>query len=320
MPDNIKPIFVVGSARSGTTMIAKLLSSSKYFYEYRAETLLMTVCRKRYGDIFNSLEKRQDFLRDWFRSRQFSRSNLTKLEFKNILEESVDYSDLLINFLSEMARKSQKEYIVDSTPANLSFINEILESCPVAKFILIVRDGRDVSLSQEKLGWIAPPILYRSRADKLNYAMLAWKLTNKYSFYEDNSNVLVIKYEDFLAEPSQELETIAKFIGCNASCFDLGSVHNPIQPNSAFGRLGSSGNNSTIARWKNIEPELLADFTFGCNKILKAFRYPIIKSSFSFGKLFRYVIFSAHLQLKRYLKKIHYFAKHTSERIEVDKK
>jgi len=64
------PIFVIGSARSGTTMLGKLLSSSDSFFEYSAETLIMTVCRKRYGDIFNSISKRQVFLEDWFRSRR----------------------------------------------------------------------------------------------------------------------------------------------------------------------------------------------------------------------------------------------------------
>ncbi|QCZ92930.1 sulfotransferase [Salinimonas iocasae] len=85
---DITPIFVVGSARSGTTMIGKLLFSSEDCYKYTAETLLLTVCRKRYGDIFQPGSSKAEFLSDWFRSRQFRRANLDKDEFLSLFEKS----------------------------------------------------------------------------------------------------------------------------------------------------------------------------------------------------------------------------------------
>lgn len=315
---DVTPIFVVGSARSGTTMIGKLLFSSEDCYKYTAETLLLTVCRKRYGDIFKSGDSKTQFLSDWFRSRQFKRSNLNKDEFLSLFDKSNNYSELLINFLSAMADKAGKRYIVDSTPANVGYINEILHIAPNAKFIWMVRDGRDVSLSQERLGWVNPPHPFTSKSDRLNYTLMNWAKVN--DRFKENKNVYLLRYEDFLSSPECHLKSMALYLGTNFDDYDLETVLNPEKPNSAFGRLGTDHNNSTIARWKSFDPKLISEFSFGCQSTLSKLGYPTTESQFSIRKAFRYLVFNIHLSVKTLLTKFHFFSKLTSETLEVDKK
>ncbi len=219
-----------------------------------------------------------------------------------------------------MALKDNKKFVVDSTPANMNFIAEISKACPQAKFIRIIRDGRDVSLSQEKLGWINPPTPFHSKADKLNYTLLAWCIANKKVSLEKSSNFSTVRYEDFLSNPERQLSILSKFLDTDRASYDLQTVLNPTKPNSAFGRLGKDQNRSALARWRSVEPELISNFTFGCSNTLKKFGYTEVKSFYSFPILVRYSIFWCHIKLKRHLTKFYIFSKKTSEKIEVDKK
>ncbi|QCZ92928.1 sulfotransferase family protein [Salinimonas iocasae] len=124
-----------------------------------------------------------------------------------------------------MADKAGKRYIVDSTPANVGYIKEILHVAPNAKFIWMVRDGRDVSLSQERLGWVNPPPPFTSKSDRLSYTLMNWtKVNNK---YRENKNVYLLRYEDFLSSPESHLKKMALHLGTNFDDYDLETVLNP---------------------------------------------------------------------------------------------
>ncbi|MCW8107261.1 sulfotransferase [Alteromonas ponticola] len=314
--ESFQPVFVVGSARSGTTMIGKLLASHPLFCEYRAETLIMSVCRKRYGNIFSSDSRKDKFLADWFSSRQFKRSNLTKEEFTKVLEQSRSYPELLINFLNKMTVKSESHFIVDSTPANAGHIQDILKQFHNAKFIWMVRDGRDVSISQEKLGWISSPAPFKQHTDRLHYALLNWKLINKKCFSAVKSNVMIVRYEDFLSAPEQSLQEMASFLNTDKNAFDLSSALDPNKSNSAFGKLGNEDNRSPVARWRNADAEMVKNFTFGCSDTLTQLGYSASDSGWSLSLQARYSLFYIHIMAKRALSGFHWFSKRTSERLE----
>lgn len=309
------PVFVVGSARSGTTMMAKLLSSHPSFYEYRAETLILTVCKKKYGDIFNDKNKKKAFLDDWFESRQFERSNLTREQFIGILDKSASYAELLIHFLHTMTGNAKKHLIVDSTPANVRYINDILKVCKNAKFIWMVRDGRDVSLSQERLGWVNPPYPFISKSDRLNYTLINWKVINA-NCIKTNDNTLRIKYEEFLNAPSEFIEKISDVLKTDPSQYDIENALNPKKSNSAFGDVSKNGIFKPVERWRQLDDSLLNDFTFGCSHFFKELEYSTPTSVKTLRSFFRYYYFLFHLKVKKALADHHMFSRKTSESLE----
>lgn len=313
---NFTPIFVVGSARSGTTLVAKLVSSSNLVQDYRAETLIMSVCRKKYGNIFTDGLKRNQFLSDWLKSRQFKRSNLDEHEFKSILSKSSTYPDLLVNFLRGMSEKASKSYIVDSTPANLNSVSEIKERYPNAKFIHVVRDGRDVAISQEKLGWTSPPLWFKSRADRLHYSLLNWKINNEGLARKSLKNIITIKYEDFVSNPEVTLSLISEFLSISSESFDLAASLDPSKSNSAFGSLGNESNQSAISRWKSVDTSLLENYTYGCISTLSDLGYPVASVSHNPFLRLRYTIFNVTIRLRKFLTKFYIVSSRTSESLE----
>ncbi len=318
---DITPIFVVGSARSGTTMVAKVLASNQDFCDYQAETLIMSVCRKRYGNIFNSKELKESFLRDWFSSRQFIRSNLTEKEFRIALDNSYDYPELLINFLTAMARKAGKKYIVDSTPANVKYIDAIIRVCRDAKFVWVVRDGRDVAISQQKLGWVNPPRPYKSYSDQLHYALVSWKWVNREIVnYAKKPYVNVIAYEDFVRNPHDEFEDISQFLGLDQSQFDFESSLRPSQANSAFGKLGQDRNLSAVARWKSIDSVTISETSHNCHDLLEQLGYNTTQKKTGFRLSVRYFYFLIHVVAKELVTRFYIFSRYTSEELEKEEK
>src|SRR5690625_5887275 len=79
----LKRVYIVGAARSGTTLLNRMLILSGYFADYRAETLLLSVASRRYGKFG---KRKEEFLKDWYRSRQFKRSGVDKERFERVYE------------------------------------------------------------------------------------------------------------------------------------------------------------------------------------------------------------------------------------------
>src|SRR5260370_1918314 len=69
------PVFVVGSARSGNTMLYHVLLSSGRFPGYRTEPCVFDLLIPRFGD-FRTVATRRELMRCWLRTRQFRRSGL----------------------------------------------------------------------------------------------------------------------------------------------------------------------------------------------------------------------------------------------------
>jgi hypothetical protein len=117
MPESNKPIFIIGAPRSGTTFLTKLLSQHsglKSFYEPR---LIW-----RYGN-----DSKSDIL---------AASDVSPKIRKHITE-----------YFTNHTLKCGKTRFLEKTPSNslrLSFINDLFPNC---KFIHIIRNGYDVSLS-----------------------------------------------------------------------------------------------------------------------------------------------------------------------------
>lgn len=314
---DFSPVFVIGSPRSGTTLLSRIISSHPEFAVYRAETLLMNVCKPKYGNIFRSERSKYRFLNDWFRSRQYIAANIDRTRFLDILKSSKSYADLLGRFLEAIAFTQNKNRIVDSTPANYFHMEKIKRYCPNAKFINVIRDGRDVAISQVKLGWCNPPLKYTSRSAKLHYSTVQWREVLRSTL---NANVrqhtLSLRYEDFIDYPDNYEKIISQFLNLEPGNMDTTIIQDSESSNTAF-KSSDPESQKTIARWRSLEPELQAAISYGVEQDLMRNGYEASLHKFNPKLFIRYQIFKWHIKMKRILIQLPFIGRLTSGTLEI---
>lgn len=226
-------MFVVGSARSGTTLLYHILLASGEFAVYDAETWMLEKGQSRYRKL-RSAASRTEFMRDWVASGQFERSGLSAQDYLGEVEgNSMSVAQLLEHFMSSIAKSQGKPRWAEKTPSHVFHMKEIKAQVPAAKFIHIVRDGRSVAASLRKIGWSGT----RS-ADSL--VQLAWAAQGWVHAFTRGRNAargmggdcLEVKYEEMVIDLSGTLGRINGFLGTSITEQDV--------QNSGFGALGKS--------------------------------------------------------------------------------
>ena len=227
------PVFVVGSARSGTTLLYSVLQASGQFALYQAETLLLEVCQAKYGNP-KSTRNYERFIKDWIKSKQFYRS---ELDPEGFLEEAKDHHESYIEFMRYfmdcIAVKQGKKRWAEQTPGHIFYMRQLSEAFDGAKFIHIIRDGRDVAVSRRKLGWTGTKS--KDPIKNLVFASKSWEMSVKTGRSQGKKlgdNYLEIHYEDLVQNIDDTLEKISNFIGAK---IDRKTVEN-----SSIGSLGKA--------------------------------------------------------------------------------
>ena len=93
---------------------------------------------------------------------------------------------------------------------------ELKKYFPSAKFIHVIRDGRDVAISKAKLGWAGTKSKRKNK--QLVFGALSWEKSvlfgNKYGRTIGDS-YLEIRYEDIICDTKKAVDTINKFLNTN---------------------------------------------------------------------------------------------------------
>ncbi len=222
-----KIIFIVGNSRSGTKMLTTILSKSKeifcfpeihffeQFYDFSCESLdrtnaldllstILCIAEKGYrGNTKMTNEERRFYV----------------LRAEKVIEEQSTYHPLEVYFTA-LKYYADSKVPCDPTPRNQFYIEEISERIKHAKFLYLVRDPRDILLSQ-KNKWKARKGVF-SRLDvirtKLNYHPTVisklWNASiNQFEKHCDRDNLYYCKYEDFVSNPEKFLKEICPFVG-----------------------------------------------------------------------------------------------------------
>jgi len=255
------PIFVVGASRSGTTLVYSILLSSGHFPIYEAETHLLEMCPAKYGNIENDMSFDR-FINDWIHSKPFHRAGLDPFEFKKEAEKHhSSYTEFLAFFMDSTAQKQGKMRWAEQTPGHLFHMETLSKALPEAKFIHVIRDGRDVALSKRKIGWTGTRSTNATK--QLIYAALNWKLSIMFGQAcgkKLQGKYLEIRYEHIIGDLSNVLERLSSFakIPIDEETVRNSSVGALGKPNTAFNERMDGVSQKGTARWKTAltEPEL----------------------------------------------------------------
>ena len=158
------PVFVLGCGRSGTKFLYHTLLSAGGFAVYHAESNAFNLLGVRFGNLARRGNRRQ-LLDAYFTSKLFQRTGLDRKEIEErVMEDCRNAGDFLRIVMEAIARKQGVNRWAESTPLHLLYLPLIKKVIPDALVVHIIRDGRDVTASLHRIGWIRPLPWDRSRA------------------------------------------------------------------------------------------------------------------------------------------------------------
>lgn len=208
-----KPIFIVGSGRSGNTLLRRILMNDPSIYIPPETYVLGQIIRDfdRYSRlewstlihlVLNHLSLSEDF-------KYFPTPYLRPL-YQNLLmakESERCLSTILSGFYLYMASKVKPTATRwgDKTPLNTASLDKIDEVFPNAQYIHLVRNIHDVCLSYVNMG------RYKTYQEAAN----RWKTANqKIEEFKNHSGqrVKTITYEDLVRSPEIQVGAICEFL------------------------------------------------------------------------------------------------------------
>ena len=155
--------------------------------------------------------------------------------------------------MTEMCRKQGVQRWADTTPEHILHLHRIKETIPDALIIHIIRDGRDVALSTDKLGYIHRLPWDRKPSKMVCGLYWDWMVNKGRRDGRDLGNDYTeVHFEELVSKPHETLARLGEFIGQELDYnrireVGIGSVS---APNSSFGD-GKKGDFNPAGRWRN---------------------------------------------------------------------
>jgi Sulfotransferase family len=187
------PFFLVGSERSGTTLLGLMLSNHPELAFHRE----FDFCASRLpvGSGFPQMAEYHEWVS----------SQLMFIESQLEIDKNLDYIALMNSFLHQVKEQSGNKSNIGAT-VHLGF-DRLPRVWPSAKYIHIIRDGRDVARSAVGMGWAGN---VWAGATIWVEAEEAWKRLVKSLCTPD---YIEIYFQDLVRNPIQQLTRICEFIG-----------------------------------------------------------------------------------------------------------
>ncbi len=187
-----QPAFIVGAVRSGTTLLRLMLDHHPQLaFHFEFEFAVDQIAT---DGSFPTIDGYHEYL---------SQHRVFQLS-EGVIDPELTFSELVNSFL-EQKRLRENKSIVGATVHH--HIDRIQHLWPEAKYIHLLRDGRDVARSCKLMGWAGN--MYHA-VERWIDAEQTWELLRG-EIPADRQ--LEVRYEDLIVEPAQTLTTICDFLG-----------------------------------------------------------------------------------------------------------
>ena len=213
-------VFIVGCARSGTTLLRRMVDAHPDIAITRETHWISKRFERQEGVTPDGLVT-PELLSRLLSYEKFTRMRIDRDELEELVagEEPVPYSSFVTDVFDHYGKVQGKRLVGDKTPAYVRSIPTLHGLWPDARFVHIVRDGRDVA--QSAINW--------SRAYKLSNRFSAWTehpVTTAAFWWEwlvrlgrEAGSPLgpdlyhEVRYEALISEPEGTCEALCSFLG-----------------------------------------------------------------------------------------------------------
>jgi hypothetical protein len=224
-------IFIVGNSRSGTSMVSKILGNNPlifgfnelHFFEqlWYPDKAIKETTREGGINLFCELIslQREGFFAERNPKQFYQEANKY---FEINPKNSLAAPQVFMDFLLYESKLHNKKIPCEQTPRNLFFIDEISNLYPGSKIVCMMRDPRDVLLSQ-KYKWKRRFLGHRSVPLKevirtwFNYHPITisklWNSCSKKILSSVNKeNVHLVKFEELIEHPEIVIKELCNFL------------------------------------------------------------------------------------------------------------
>ena len=215
-------VFIVGCPRSGTTLLQRIvdahpqiaiMSESRWIAEWFEERRGLTLDGTITSELVSQL----------FENPRFARLHIGREKLMTLMRDDgpVSYSSFVADIFDLYGRRKGKALVGDKTPAYVRRLDILHALWPEARFVHLIRDGRDVCLSVAswpKAYQADKPGSYAtSMEDPVSTIAFWWELNVRRGrqvggslqpglYYE-------IRYESLISRPREECVSLCAFLG-----------------------------------------------------------------------------------------------------------
>ena len=213
-------VFIVGCPRSGTSLLQRIVNAHPQIAITPETHWIPRLFEKRKGLTPEDMVT-TELISRLLEQARFTRLGIGREELLAMIAggRPVSYSSLVTAIFDSYGDAQGKALVGDKTPGYVRRMNTLHALWPQARFVHLIRDGRDVYLSMRhrplhdlKAGafdtWSEKPVLTAALWWELNVrgGRKAGNLLGAGLYYE-------IRYESLVAHPREECETLSAFLG-----------------------------------------------------------------------------------------------------------
>jgi hypothetical protein len=227
-------VFLVGCERSGTTLLQSLLAAHSKIHSVPETHFMKRVFRtenipKQYGGRYtlprqalrnlHAVRRNVQARVGWISRRHAAEAwreiggNPDKPSSFWKQQSARAHVRSFVDAMDAACQRAGKSVWVEKTPEHLFYIGLIKRHVPGARFIHIVRDGREVVASLNRLAKLYPqwqPFTdVTFAAERWNRA---WRATRRWIGHPGH---LVVRYETLMLAPRRTLASVLRFLGCD---------------------------------------------------------------------------------------------------------
>lgn len=279
-------IFIVGTQRSGTTLLRLILNAHSQIAIPEEARFLAPLLKRKYltkGISGDSLKRtiRYLALNDEFKLWNYDASSFFS-KLSTLTEISL--RELIDSMFSSFCTAEGKTYWGDKSLFfdALDILNSLF---PTAHFIHIVRDGRDVFDSWRKM----EPTKNNAAVIALDWSYKLYRIERSFKHFAPDRQ-LTIRYEDLIDNPERTIKWVCAFVGVEyepkmlefhkTSHYYIGDHHSSL--------IHSPISNLNRAKWrKNLTRDEAASFSLLAQHYLKKYGYETQLGTLSLSDLVR---------------------------------
>ena len=277
-------VFIVGCPRSGTTLLQRMVNAHSDIAITPETHWIPRFTKKRWGvtrqglvtpDLIARLSEHPGFV-----ALNIGREELAKLMGTG---RPIAYSSFVSGIFDLYGQTRGKRLVGDKTPGYVRRMKTLHALWPQARFIHVIRDGRDVflSMSSRPLEQLKPGVFDSWLEHPVPTAALWWELNVRPG--REAGNALgpelyyEVRYESLVADPGEECAKLCSFLGVQYDDsmlrFHEGRMGNKAEPG---GKPAWQPITSGLRDWKSQMPAAdLEEFEAAAGELLEELRYPL---------------------------------------------